>query len=309
MPLCFFLLSLGTLTDLPHPPSTMDGAALAAPASPQLANEEPAARAWLALREKERGEFKKLAEGTYLIKSSPALEKAGDSSEMNDVWTLWKLENGDFQVDGEFRASRNGKEAATDYQVNLNPQMQLQTYKIFAKKLVSGCVWTAARLYCQETFGGGDVEGSAGASINNSTRLFAPTFPFLLSGLTPNLKIQPGKATYLTLLSLSYSDEARALIHLFPEYAAVRLVRPVTSSVGATNLAGSEFQLDVREIPDATYTSIQNPVIPPDPGHKNQYRPFFKFQVAANGILLSASDAVTQTEFIRLVQFKKFEDF
>ncbi len=300
---------LGTLIGIPLLHFNIDGAALPAPAYAQLANEEAAARAWLALRQKARGEFKKLAQGTYLIKSNPALRKNQASPEMNDVWTLWKLENGDFQVDGEFMASMNGKESSTAYQVNLNPQMRPQTYKIFDRKVLSGCVWTEVRLYCQETFGRGDVEGAAGASIDNSTRLLAPTIPFLLTGLRPGSRVQPGEPTYLTLLSLSYSDEARALIHLFPEYAAVRLISHVTSSIGPTNLEGSEFQVDVREMPDATYTSIQNPVLPPDPGHKDQYKPFLKFQVASNGILLSASDAITQTEFIRLVQFQKFEEF
>ncbi len=303
------MLSLGMLIDFPHPPSNIDGAALPAPAFPQFANEETEARAWLGYREKARGEFKKLAAGTYLIKSNPGLVQTKEPPEMNDVWTLWKLENGEFQVDGKFMASMNGKESSTAYQVNLNPQMQPKTYKIFAKKLVSGCVWTGGRLYCQETYGRGDVEGSAGASIDNSTRLLAPTFPFLYSGLRPGSRVQPGEPTYLTLLSLSYTDEARALIHLFPEYAAVSLIRQVTSSKQQTKMEGSEFQLDVREIPDAVYTTIQNPVIPPDPGHKDQYKPFLKFQIASNGILLSASDANTQTEFIRLVQFQKFEDF
>ena len=59
----------------------------------------------------------------------------------------------------------------------------------------------------------------------------------------------------------------------------------------------------------AAATHPQDPVIPPDPEHKGPYKSFCKFVVASNGILLSATDAKTQKEFIRLVQFKKFADF
>jgi hypothetical protein len=70
----------------------------------------------------------------------------------------------------------------------------------------------------------------------------------------------------------------------------------------------SEFQLDVREIPNATSTSPEGPVIPPDTEHKDQYKPLWRFLVSSNGILLSATDANTQEEFIHLVQFKKLAD-
>jgi hypothetical protein len=50
-------------------------------------------------------------------------------------------------------------------------------------------------------------------------------------------------------------------------------------------------------------------VIPPNPEHKDLYKPFCRFLVASNGILLCASDVNTQKELIRLVQFKKFADF
>ena len=50
-------------------------------------------------------------------------------------------------------------------------------------------------------------------------------------------------------------------------------------------------------------------MIPPDPEHKDPYKPFCKFLVASNGILLFASNVNTQKEFIRIVQFKKFADF
>jgi hypothetical protein len=67
--------------------------------------------------------------------------------------------------------------------------------------------------------------------------------------------------------------------------------------------------LGVQEILHAAATHTQDPVIPPDSEHKDPYKPFFKFVVAADGMLLSASDAKTQKEFIRLVQFKKLGGF
>ena len=275
-----------------------------------MEDEEPQARAWLAIRQKERGQLKKVAEGIYLIKSNFALGKTQETSEASDVWTLWKLENGEFQVDGEFKASKSAiKASSTSYQVDLNPQMRPVSYKLFGKKLVSGCVWTASKLFCQETDRSGEVQGAAGASIDNSTSFLSPLFPFLFNALTPNSKIQPGEMTYLTLLSLSYSDEPGALIDLIPEYASLCLIRREKYSILQAHMDGSEFQLGVREIPGAAATIPEAPPIPPDPEHKDQYKPFCKFLLSSNGILLSASDVNTEKEFIRLVQFKKFADF
>jgi hypothetical protein len=187
--------------------------------------------------------------------------------------------------------------------------MRPTAYKLFGRRLVSGCVWTESKLFCQETDHHGEIQGAAGASIDNSTRFLSPLFPFLFNALTPNSKTRPGAMTYLTLLSLSYSDEPGALIDLIPEYASLSLIRRGTYSILQANMDGSEFQLGVREIPHATATNPQAPVIPPDPEHKDQYKPFCKFLVSSNGILLSASDVNTQKEFIRLVQFKQFADF
>jgi len=308
--LCFLLLSLAAVNAFSQAPPKVDEPGGAAPSNPPLQDEEPQARAWLAIRQKERGQLKKLAEGIYLIKSNFALGKSQETSEASDEWTLWKLENGEFQVDGEFKASKSAiKASSTSYQVDLNPQMRPVSYKLFGRKLVSGCVWTESKLFCQETDHNGEVQGAAGASIDNSTRFLSPLFPFLFNALTPNAKIQPGEMTYLTLLSLSYSDEPGALIDLIPEYASLKLIRRGTYSIPQANTEGSEFQLGVREIPGAAATNPQAPVIPPDPEREDPYKPFCKFVVSSNGILLSASDVNTQKEFIRLVQFKKFAVF
>jgi hypothetical protein len=310
MTLCFLLLWLGTVMVFAQAPSSIDEPGGLGPATPQSEVEEPQARAWLAVRQKERGQFKKVAQGEYVVKSSTALNKLGEPSEVSDVWTLWKLENGGFLVDGEFKSPKSRiKASSTSYQVNLDPQMRPAAYKIFGGKLVSGCMWTNSKLFCQETYRRGDVEGSAGASIDDSTRFLSPLFPFLFNGLTPSAKIQPGEITFLTLLSLAYSDEPGALIDLIPEYASVSLLRRGTYSVPEPDTEGSEFQLGIQEIPHAAATHPQDPVIPPDSEHKGQYQPFCKFVVASNGILLSASDAKTQKEFIRLVQLKKFAEF
>ena len=304
------VLCFGTVIVFAQAPSNSDKPGGLTPADPQSEVEEPQARAWLAVRQKERGPFKKVAEGEYVVKSSTALNKFGEPSEVSDVWTLWKLENGGFLVDGEFKSPKSRiKASSTSYQVNLDPQMRPAAYKIFGGKLVSGCMWTASKLYCQETYGRGDVEGSAGASIDNSTRFLSPLFPFLFNGLTPSSRIQSGEITYLTLLTLAYSDEPGALIDLIPEYASVSLVRQGTYSIPEPDTKGSEFQLGVQEMLHTVSTHPQDPVIPPDSEHKGQYKPFCKFVVASNGILLSATDAKTQKEFIRLVQLKKFAEF
>jgi hypothetical protein len=304
------VLCLGSTFVFAQAPSSTDGTGGLTPPNPQSEVEEPQARAWLAVRQKQRGQFKKMAEGEYSVKSSTALNKFGEPSEISDVWTLWKLENGGFLVDGEFKSPKSRiKASSTSYQVNLDNQMRPAAYKIFGGKLVSGCMWTTAKLYCQETYGRGDVEGSAGASIDDSTRLLAPLFPFLYNGLTPSSKVQLNEITCLTLLTLAYSDEPGALIDLIPEYASVSLVRQAIYSIPEPDTKGSEFQLGVQEILHAAATHAQDPVIPPDSEHKVPYKPFCKFVVASNGILLSATDAKTQREFIRLMQFKKFADF
>ena len=310
MTLWILLLLLGTVIVFAQAPSNSPERGGLIPANPQSEVEEPQARVWLALRQKERRPFKKVAEGEYLVKSSSALNKFGEPSEISDVWTLWKLESGGFLVDGEFKSPRSRiKASSTSYQVNLDNEMRPAAYKIFGGKLVSGCMWTTSKLFCQETYGRGDVEGSAGAPIDVSTRLLSLLFPFLYNGLTQSSKIHSGEITYLTLLTLAYSDEPGALIDLIPEYASVSLIRQGTYSIPEPDTTGSEFQLDVQEILHAAATHSQDPVIPPDPEHKDQYKPFCKFVVASNGILLSATDAKTQKEFIRLVQFKKFSDF
>jgi hypothetical protein len=310
MTLCLLLLLLATVIVFAQPSARTDAPGSATPANPQSEVEEPQAREWLSVRQKERGQFKKLAEGEYVVKSSTALNKFGEPSEISDVWTLWKLENGGFLVDGEFKSPKSRiKASSTSYQVNLDNQMRPAAYKLFGGKLVSGCVWTTSKLFCQETYGRGDVEGSAGASIDDSTKLLAPLFPFLYNGLTPSSKVQSGEVTFLTLLTLAYSDEPGALIDLIPEYASVSLVRQETYSIPEPDTKGSEFQLGVQEMLHAAATHPQDPVIPPDPEHQGRYKPFCKFVIASNGILLSATDSKTQKEFIRLVQFKKFTDF
>ncbi len=278
------------------------------PASPQV--EEPQARAWLAVRQKERGQFTKVAEGEYLVKSNTALNKFGESSEISDVWTLWKRAGEGFLVDGEFKSPKTRvKASSTSYQVNLDSQMRPESYKIFGGKLVSGCMWAATKLYCQETYGRGDVEGSAGASIDDSTKFLSPLFPFLFNGLTPKAIIQSGATAYLTLLTLSYSDEPGALIDLIPQFASMQLAHEGTYAFADARTEGAEFQLGVRPMPHAAATNPQNPVIPPDADHQDEYKPFCKFVVAANGILISATDGNTQKEFIHLVQFKKLAEF
>jgi hypothetical protein len=222
---------------------------------------------------------------------------------------LWKLEDGGFLVDGEFKAASGTKASSTSYQVNLDSHLRPAAYKIFGGRLISGCLWTKSKLYCQETYGRGDIEGSAGASIDDSTRFLSPLFPFLFNGLTPSAKVASGETVYLTLLSLAYSDEPGALIDLIPQYAAVSLLHQGTYALPEPNTTGSEFQLDVHGIPHAAATRPQQPVISPDLEHRDQYKPFCKFVVTASGILLSATDAGTQKEFITLTQFAKFADF
>jgi hypothetical protein len=308
--LFLLLLSLRAVIVFAQASPNRDETGSPAPANPQSEIEEPQARAWLAVRQRQRGQFKKMAAGEYVVKSSTALNKFGEPSEVSDVWTLWKMESGGFLVDGEFKSPRSRiKASSTSYQVNLDAQMRPAAYKIYGGKLVSGCMWTNTKLFCQETYERGDVEGSAGASIDDSTRFLSPLFPFLFNGLTPSAKIQAGDTVYLTLLSLSYSDEPGALIDLIPEFASVHLIRHGSYSLPEPNTEGSEFQIGVQEMLNAAATHAQDPAIPPDSEHKSQYKPFCKFVIASNGILLSATDVKTQKEFIHLVQFKKFADF
>jgi hypothetical protein len=190
--------------------------------------------------------------------------------------------------------------------------MRPAAFKRFEGGSVSGCVWTTSKLFCQDTDRKGRIQGAAGASIDSSTK-FLPHFfsPFLFNGLIPNSKIRPGETAYLTLLELVYFQEPNysISIDLFPRYAALSLISRGTYSIPQAGTDGSEFQLDVREIPNATNTSPDAPVIPPDLEHRDQYKPLWRFSMSSNGILLSASDSNTHEEFIHLVQFKKFAEF
>lgn len=310
IPFCFLFLCLGAARVFAQAPSNSSEPGSPAPANSPSEIDEPQAREWLAVRQKERGPFKKIAEGEYLVKSNTALNKFGEPSEVSDVWTLWKLDNGGFLADGEFKSPKSRiKATSTSYQVSLDSQMRPTAYKIYDGKLVSGCLWTKSKLYCQETYARGDIEGSAGAPIDDSTKFLSPLFPFLFNGLTPGSKIQPGGKNYLTLLSIAYSDEPGALIDLIPQHASITLNGQRTLSNPEANTEGSEFSLSVLEIPHATATRAQDPVIAPDAEPNAAYKPFCKFVVAPSGLLLSASDANTQKEFIRLVRFQKFTDF
>jgi hypothetical protein len=279
----------------------------------RLDDDEVQARAWLAKRQKERGQFNKVAEGRYFIKANTDLHKSEKAYVCSDVWTLWKAWNGEFEVDGVFREtdSTNSSEGYSfPYQVKLDSQMRPAAFKRFVRGRVDGCVWTKSKLFCQDTDRRGRVWGAAGAPIDNSTK-FLPHFfsPFLFNGLIPNSRIQSGETTYLTLLSLVYFHEAGASIDLFPRYGALSSIRRGTYSMLQANMEGSEFQLDVREMANPENTHPSAPVIPPDSEHKDQYKPLWKFLVSSNGILLSASNSRTQEEFIHLVEFKKLAEF
>jgi hypothetical protein len=281
----------------------------ASPAGPLQIDDEAAIRAWLAVKQRERGKFTKVAEGAYVIQTSPALGSSLQATQTADVWILSKLESGQYLAEGNFRSKGPGGGSDTAYQIHLDAGMRPVAYKIFGKKLVSGCLWTKARFYCQETDHSGGVDGAAGAAIDGSTKFLSPLFPFLFNGLAPNSKLESTKPGYLVLLSLSYSDDPTALIDLAPQYGSINFVRRTTYSLLEADFAGTEFQLDVREMPNARATRSDAPVIPPDSEHKDAYKPFCRFIVSSDGILLSASDATTQKEFIRLMHFKKFADF
>ena len=310
--LCFLLLSLAANVFSQAPPNAaVDEPSRTTPSKPKLDDEEAHAWAWLAKRQMERGQFKIVAEGRYFIKANTDLSKSEKSSECSDVWTLRKAGNGEFQVDGLFTWSKsNSNGYSFPYQIKFNPQMRPTAFKRFGGGSVSGCVWTNSKFLCQETDRKGHVQGRAGASIDNSTKFLSHFLsPFLFNGLIPNSKIQPGETTYLTFLELVYFDEPGYSIDLYPRYGALSFISQGTYSVLQANRDGSEFQLDVQEIPHAMNTSPRAPVTPPDSEHKDQYKPLWKFLISPNGILLSASDANTQEEFIHLVQFKKFAEF
>jgi hypothetical protein len=309
--LCFLLLSLPAINVFSQTPPNVDKPGRPTSSEPQLDKEEAQARAWLAKMEEEHAQFKKVAEGTYIITSNTDVKVPAEPSECHDVWTLQGSGNGEFQVDGMFSCpDSNSKGYSFPYQVKLDHQLRLAAYKIFGTKLVSGCVRTKSKLFCQETDREGRLQGTTGASIDNSTQLLSPDIiPFLFIGLTANSKIHSGETTYLTLLSLVTFDEPGETIALFPAYGSLSSIHPRTYSVQHANLHGAEFQLAMKEIPHAAATTPQSPVIPPDVEHKDQYRPFLKFVISSNGILLSATDLESNKEFIRLVQFRKLADF
>jgi hypothetical protein len=311
MALCFLLLSLAAVHVFSQTPPNVNNPGPVTPSKFLLDEQETQAWAWLAKRQKESGPFKKMAEGRYFIKANTDLPKSEKPFVCGDIWTLSESRNGDFIVDGMFTESNgNSNGDSFSYQIKLNPQMRPTAFKRFIGGWVSGCVWTKSKFLCQETDRRGRVQGAAGAPIDDSTK-FLPHFfsPFLFNGLIPNSRNQSGETTYLTLLTLVYFDEPGYSIDLFPEYGALSLIRRGTYSILDAQMDASEFQLDVREVPNASNTSPNAPVIPPDSEHKDQYRPLWKLLISSNGILLSATDANTHEEFIHLVQFKKLADF
>jgi len=49
--------------------------------------------------------------------------------------------------------------------------------------------------------------------------------------------------------------------------------------------------------------------LPPSPEPPQPYVPMMKLWVSANGILLTATPVDPEAGYVRLVEFKKFEDF
>jgi len=100
MTFCFLLLSLATANGFSQTPPQVGAPVPVTPSKPQLDEEETQALVWLGKLEEEHGHFKKVAEGKYIIKSNTDVKDPDGMSDLSDIWTLRKSEDGEFEVDG-----------------------------------------------------------------------------------------------------------------------------------------------------------------------------------------------------------------
>jgi hypothetical protein len=307
MILSLILLLMATLNVFSQARPKVDEPGPVTPSKPQLDADEAQARAWLAERRKEDPSLTQVAEGRHLIILSAEVKEAPASC---DIWTLWKSQDGGFEVFGELRFSDCDTENdSSPYWIKLSPRLRPLAFKNFmGDNTAYGCRRTPSEMLCEETGSEGKVlRAIDDDTINDSAELFLP-LAFFFAGLTRNLGSQTGESTCFTLYQ---EDEATETfpISFFARDASLRLLRRGKYAILHDELSASEFRLEVRDPSKRFAHNPQHSVNPPGAEHQQPYSPFYDLWVSENGVLLSASDAKSQKEFIRLVQFKKLADF
>lgn len=267
---------------------------------------EAQARAWLAERRKEHPDLKQVAKGRHLILDS---DPADETTAACDMWTLWKSQDDEFEVNGSLKHSDCDLEAeSAPYWVELTSRMRPTAFKNFmGDKTSYGCRRTPSKLICEETNDKGVVLRAINDEVISPTELFM-LHTFFLAGLTRSSASETGEPAYFTLY---VEDKATEIFPIsFSKFnAALRLLQRRKYSILNNNWEATEFQLETRE---PTKTPAHKPSDSGTlPGLENQqpYSPVLKLLVSSNGILLSATVLDTRKEIIRLVQFNKLADF
>ena len=117
-----------------------------------------------------------------------------------------------------------------------------------------------------------------------------------------------GESAHLTLYAEDEATQTFPISFTLLD-ASIRKLRRGKYSILHNEMHAVEFQVDVLGPSKRLADSAHQSGTPPVSEHQQPYTPFYELWVSEDGILLSASDAQTKKEFIRLVQFKKRPDF
>ncbi len=271
-----------------------------APPTPQLDDAEAHQRAWFAERRKAHPDLTQVAEGKYFMSDEESTPK---ETSAQDVWTLWKSPDGDFEAAGTLEFS----DESVPYWIQLNPRMQPIAFRVFRWETTIGCRRTPSNLLCEETNDKGVVLRTVNDALNGPTEIFMPII-FFWAGLTRGSEIHGDEPARFTLLAQG-SETQTFPVSFNPVEASLKVLHRGKYPVAHSEIDGAEFELAGRESSASHPNDPQGAAPPPGSKPPQPYVPMMKLWVSSNGILLTATPVDPEAGYVRLVEFKKFEDF
>lgn len=268
--------------------------------TPQLDGGEAHQQAWFATRRKEHPELKQVAEGKYLLSDEESMPEATSSK---DSWTLWKSADGQFEVAGTLESS----DEAVPYWIQFTPGCAPQLSGSSGGRPPSDARRTPSTLLCEETNSKGAVLRTSHQEMNDTMEIFLPISIFW-GGLTRGAEIHGDETAPFTMLAQGSETETFP-ISLNPVEASLKLLRRGKYPVAHSEMDAAEFELAARDPSAGPPDKPQGAGIPPGSQPPQPYAPMMKLWVSSNGILLSATPPEPEGSYVRLVEFKKFEDF
>ena len=171
-------------------------------------------------------EREKIAEGQYAIYEHENSGAVGPFQEevynFRESWTLWRVQNGQYQVDGvrtfespkdELHSNRFLAELSRD--LTVNRVKEFTKLKWVADSGPLSCEFLAAHLDCSS--GGSDPkrEIKLRTPLDKPYALLWPISPFSFGGITREVERDPGRATQVDLVSIEQpgmADPVRATV-------------------------------------------------------------------------------------------------